>query len=64
MYQLSILLYMVYGTEHLVFWMEHGGEELKDGDESPAVNQDRVGLPSLVQWKSTRLLLGAWGARR
>ena len=53
-----------YGTaDHLMFWMKHGGEELKDGNEGPAVNQDRVGLPSLVQWKSTRLLLGARGAR-
>ena len=42
---------------HLVFGMEHGRQELEDGKESPTVDEDRIGLPALVERQGTRLLL-------
>ena len=42
---------------HLVFGMEHGRQELEDGKESPTVDEDRIGLPPLVERQGTRLLL-------
>ena len=46
---------------HLVFGMEHGRQELEDGKESPTVDKDRIGLPSLVERQGTRLLLRSRG---
>ena len=52
-----VVVFHIDCSVHLVFGMEHGRQELEDGKESPTVDEDRIGLPALVERQGTRLLL-------
>ena len=61
-FAIQVLTWKLFSTltplcTHLVFGMEHGRQKLEDGKESSTVDEDRIGLPALVEWQSTRLLL-------